>query len=62
MEKFNKNIWSATISDVSINDKGELCEVVDFGSEVVEYKINGVTEHIIYGIFFSFNQKSETRN
>jgi hypothetical protein len=49
------------LSEVTINSGGELCEVVDFGTEIVEYKINGVTEHIIYGIFFSFNQKSESK-
>jgi hypothetical protein len=60
MEPVNKNT-KHLLSEVSINTGGELCEVVDFGTEIVEYKINGVTEHIIYGIFFSFNQKSESK-
>jgi hypothetical protein len=60
MEPANNNT-KLLLSEVTINAGGELCEVVDFGTEVVEYKINGVTEHIIYGIFFSFNQKSESR-
>jgi hypothetical protein len=57
MEKPKK----ATIlkSELLINEKGELCEGVDFGSEVIEYKINGITEHLIFGIYFSFNQKFE---
>jgi hypothetical protein len=49
------------LSEICINTTGDLCEIVDFGNEVVEYKINGVTEHVIYGIFFSFNQKSEIK-
>jgi hypothetical protein len=49
------------LSEICINANGDLCEIVDFGNETVEYKINGVTEHIIYGIFFSFNQKSEIK-
>jgi hypothetical protein len=47
------------LSELCVNEKGELCEVVDFGNERVEYKINGITEHIIFGIYFSFNQKYE---
>jgi hypothetical protein len=53
-----ENITKPSLSEICINANGELCEIVDFGNEVVEYKINGVTEHIIYGIFFSFNEKS----
>jgi hypothetical protein len=60
MQQENNNT-KLLLSEVTINSGGELCEVVDFGTEIVEYKINGVTEHIIYGIFFSFNQKSETK-
>ena len=47
------------LSELCVNEKGELCEVVDFGNERVEYKINGITEHIIFGIYFSFNQRFE---
>jgi hypothetical protein len=47
------------LSELCVNEKGELCEVVDFGNEKVEYKINGITEHIIFGIYFSFNQRFE---
>lgn len=63
MEEENENRRdrpdSTFLSELSINEKGELCEVVDFGSEKVEYKINGITEHIIFGIYFSFNQRFE---
>ncbi len=44
------------LSEIMINEKGELCEMVDFGNEIVFYPIVGVTEHKIYGIYFSFNQ------
>jgi hypothetical protein len=55
-----KNRINTLLSELCINEKGELCEVVDFGNnENVEYKINGVTEHIIFGIYFSFNQRFE---
>lgn len=47
------------LSELCVNENGELCEVVDFGNEKVEYKINGITEHIIFGIYFSFNQRFE---
>lgn len=56
-----ENITKQSLSEICINATGDLCEIVDFGNETVEYKINGVTEHIIYGIFFSFNQKSEIK-
>ena len=59
-EKNNQGNRSSTLlSELCVNEKGELCEVVDFGNEKVEYKINGITEHIIFGIYFSFNQRSE---
>ena len=55
-----KNRPNTFLSELCINEKGELCEVVDFGTdERVEYKINGITEHIIFGIYFSFNQRFE---
>ncbi len=44
------------LSELIINEKGELCEMVDFGMEIVFYNISGITEHKIYGIYFSFNQ------
>jgi hypothetical protein len=56
-----ENITKQALSEICINATGDLCEIVDFGNETVEYKINGVTEHIIYGIFFSFNQKPEIK-
>ena len=59
--KENINNRSTLISDVSINDKGQLFERVDFGTQVVEYIVQGVTEHIVYGIFFSFSQKSNNK-
>lgn len=54
-----KDRANTLLSELCINEKGELCEVVDFGNEKVEYKINGITEHIIFGIYFSFNQRFE---
>lgn len=54
-----KDRTNTLLSELCINEKGELCEVVDFGNEKVEYKINGITEHIIFGIYFSFNQRFE---
>ena len=56
-----ENYTNQLLSEICINTSGDLCEIVDFGNEVIEYKINGVTEHVIYGIFFSFNQKSEIK-
>lgn len=59
-ERENSNEHPNTfLSELCVNEKGELCEVVDFGNEKVEYKINGITEHIIFGIYFSFNQRFE---
>ena len=59
-ERENSNERPNTfLSELCVNEKGELCEVVDFGNEKVEYKINGITEHIIFGIYFSFNQRFE---
>jgi len=59
-ERENSNKHPNTfLSELCVNEKGELCEVVDFGNEKVEYKINGITEHIIFGIYFSFNQRFE---
>jgi hypothetical protein len=59
-ERENSNNRTNTfLSELCVNEKGELCEVVDFGNEKVEYKINGITEHIIFGIYFSFNQRFE---
>lgn len=57
--KNNSQSSGTFLSELCVNDKGELCEVVDFGNERVEYKINGITEHIIFGIYFSFNQRFE---
>lgn len=45
-------------SDIYIDKDGILCEVVAFGEEKIEYRINGITEHIIFGVYFSFNQKN----
>jgi hypothetical protein len=62
MEEENENKKdrpNTFLSELCINEGGELCEVVDFGNEKVEYKINGITEHIIFGIYFSFNQRFE---
>jgi hypothetical protein len=42
-----------------VNERGELGELVHFGNELVWYKINGITEHIIFGVYFSFNQRTE---
>ncbi len=48
------------LSEVEVTEFGKLCERVDFGNEIVLYPIDGVTEHRIYGIFFSFGKaKSE---
>ena len=47
------------LSEMIVNEKGELCEVVDFGTEKVEYKVNGITEHTIFGVYFSFNSRFE---
>lgn len=58
-ENSNNNRSNTFLSELCVNEKGELCEVVDFGNEKVEYKINGITEHIIFGIYFSFNQRFE---
>jgi hypothetical protein len=58
-ENDNRSRPSTMLSELCVNEKGELCEVVDFGNEKVEYKINGITEHIIFGIYFSFNQRTQ---
>jgi hypothetical protein len=43
------------LSELSINTNGQLCEIVVFSSDCSEeYKVIGITEHIIFGIFFSF--------
>lgn len=43
------------LSELSINNKGQLCELIVFSQDCTEeYKVIGITEHIIYGIFFSF--------
>ena len=59
MNPADSNTNSSAHSEFHVNEKGQLCEVVDFGSEKIEYRINGITEHIIFGIYFSFNERFE---
>jgi hypothetical protein len=60
MENKESKILSELV--IKVNDKtnkGELHETVVFGPEVVDYKINGIVEHVVFGIYFSFNQRFE---
>jgi hypothetical protein len=49
----------AILSEICINKKGEICEVVDFELYKVEYLITGVKEHKIFGIYFVFTRRIE---
>ena len=45
-------------SNLHIDENWVLVEKVDFGQGHIEfYEINGITEHDIFGIYFSFNPK-----
>lgn len=42
------------MSELYINNEGKLCEQIQVLEETIEYKINGITEHTIFGVYFSF--------
>ena len=41
-------------SMIFINPKGILMEEVDFGYEKIDYEVNGICDHRIFGIFLAF--------
>lgn len=44
------------MSELYINIKGELIESVDFGNnDIVDYTYNSISEHEIFGIYFSYS-------
>jgi hypothetical protein len=41
--------------ELCVDSKGRLCDTVYFDKDIVLYQVNGITEHMIFGIYFSFN-------
>ena len=45
-------------SNLQVDENGVLVEKVDFGQGQIEYyEINGISEHVIFGVYFSFNPR-----
>ena len=44
-------------SIVFINKKRELCEIIDFGDDIVEYVIDGIVENEVFGVYFNYMRK-----
>jgi hypothetical protein len=61
-EKKNNSINEKEISDLVINSKGQLCEILDLGSTIFVHVFNSLREDPWVGISFSFNPRFISRS
>ncbi len=49
--------WKSQMSDIYINSKGQLCQMLKIKNVVLEYVFNTLRDDNWLGIYFSFNPK-----
>ncbi|MFL5729179.1 MAG: hypothetical protein ACJ75J_06795 [Cytophagaceae bacterium] len=49
--------WKNQLSDIYVNSKGQLCQMLNIKSVVLEYVFNSLRDDNWLGIYFSFNPK-----
>ncbi|WMJ75175.1 hypothetical protein RCC89_18690 [Cytophagaceae bacterium ABcell3] len=61
-DKRNNMNGDRELSDLVINSKGQLCEILDLGSTIFVHVFNSLREDPWVGISFSFNPRFISRS